>query len=269
MSIRGEGKLRWEMNKLVELEWRQNKRSFWIAFLLVGILQAIPAVVAKSYLESQHMINKPQKEEQGTYVDTLSTFEGWISGQPFTFFLLILGSFAINWGIGTIVKERDRQTTEFLFAMPRSRTSIYFAKWFANVIQVLIIAAASAGIVLLIGKGTNVMNDPWVVADVITSGLLITLGFMGIGFALTSWLNSERGALSLGIGIVFVMFLLSMLSELNENMNWLANLSLFNLFDVHTISQGNGIPVANIFGAIAIFTVGSLAGWIKLINRDL
>ncbi len=131
------------MNKLVELEWRQNKRSFWIAFLLVGLLQAIPAFAAKSYLENETMVSKTVGKP---HQETLTTFEGWISGQPCTFFLLILGSFAINWSIGTIVKDRDRQTTEFLYTMPCSRTSIYWAKWLTSVFQVLIIVVISTGI---------------------------------------------------------------------------------------------------------------------------
>lgn len=261
------------MNKLVELEWRQNKRSFWIAFLVVGLLQAIPAGAAKSYLESQSMANMTVGESHGgghdSYQETLSTFEGWISGQPFTFFMLILGSFAINWAMGSIVKERDRQMMEFLFTMPQSRTSIYWAKWLANVVQVLTIAVLSTGIVLLIGKGTNVLNDPWTVSSVMLVGLLTTLAFMGIGFALTPWLNSERGALSMGIGVVFLMFLLKMLSGLNNNLNWLENISLFNLFDVYLISQGGGLPIGAIIGALVLFTTGSVAGWIKLIRRDL
>ncbi|KOP65557.1 hypothetical protein AMS62_10080 [Bacillus sp. FJAT-18019] len=254
------------MNKLIELEWRQNKRSFWIAFFLVGILQAIPAIAAKPYLESESLINKSVTQP---HQETHLTFEGWVSGQPFTFFLLILGFFAISWSICSIVKDQDRQTTEFLYTMPHSRTSIYFSKWLANIVQVLIIAVISAGIVLLIGKSTTMMNDPWTVCSIMIAGLLITLGFMGIGFALTSWLHSERGALSMGIAVVFIMFLLNMLSDLNDSVKWLENVSLFNLFDVNAISQGAGLPVGNVVVALTLFVLGSIAGWMKLTRKDL
>jgi ABC-type transport system involved in multi-copper enzyme maturation permease subunit len=240
------------MSKLMGFEWRQNKRSFWVALAVVGLLQAIPALAAKSYIN-----------------EGLSTFEEWVSGQPYMFFLLLLGFFSISWAFGSIVKERDRQTAEFMFTLPRSRTSIYLSKWLAQVLQVVVIAVLSTGIVLLIGKTSNMLNDPWAVSAIMLAGFLTSLAFMGIGFALTPWLNSERGALSIGIGIVSLMFLFNILSSLNENMNWLASLSLFNLFDAISISQGKGLPILSSIGALVLFIAGSFAGWVAVIRRDL
>lgn len=175
----------------------------------------------------------------------------------------------MSWAINSIVKEKDRKTMEFLFAMPHSRTSIYLAKWITTVIQVLVISVLFSGIVLWIGKGMNIMNDPWAVSGVMLAGLLTTLSFMGIGIGLTPWLKTERGALSTGIGIVFAMFLFSMLSGLHERMNWLSGVSLFNMFDAYSISQGNGLSLNAVIVAIAVFLVGSAAGWFKLIRQDL
>jgi len=251
------------MNKLFELEWRQNKRSFWIALCVIAVLQAIPAAASKAYLDSQ--INSGTDHIGSS---ALSTFEGWMAGQPFMFFVLLLGCFAINWSIGSIVKERDRQTAEFLFATPHSRTNIYLAKCAAHVVKVVMIASISTGIVLLIGKGLGVMNDVAAVSGVMAAGLMIILGFMGIGYALTSWLNSERGALMLGIGIVFLMFLLYMLSDLTS-LEWLGAVSLFNLFDVNAISRGSGLSWSSVIGALAVFLIGGCVGWMKLVHRDL
>ncbi|MFF2910664.1 ABC transporter permease subunit [Paenibacillus sp. NPDC057934] len=248
---------------MFELEWQQNKRSFWIALCVIAALQAIPAAASKAYLDSQIYSGTDRVGSA-----TLSTFEGWMAGQPFMFFVLLLGCFAINWSIGSIVKERDRQTAEFLFSTPRSRTDVYLAKCAAHVVKVVIIAGVSTVIVLLIGKSLGVMNDVVAVSSVMVAGLLIILGFMGIGYALTSWLSSERGALSLGIGIVFLMFLLYMLSDLTA-LKWMGGLSLFKLFDVYAISQGDGIAWGSVIGALAVFLIGGCVGWGRLVQRDL
>ncbi|OPA74192.1 hypothetical protein BVG16_23955 [Paenibacillus selenitireducens] len=55
-------------------------------------------------------------------------------------------------------------------------------------------------------KSLYMMNNVVAVSSVMAAGLLIILGFMGIGYALTSWLTSERGAISQGIGILFLIF---------------------------------------------------------------
>ncbi|MDQ0089641.1 hypothetical protein J2T12_003054 [Paenibacillus anaericanus] len=38
---------------------------------------------------------------------------------------------------------------------------------------------------------------------------------------------------------------------------------------MYAISQGGGLPICSVMGALALFAVGSVAGWIKLIHRDL
>lgn len=255
------------MNKMMRYELNQNKRSFWIALLVVGLLQAIPAAASKSYLESVN--KKVQEERLEGYAESLSTFEGWVSGQPFTFFLLLLGFFSMSWAIGSIVKERDRHTAEFLFTLPYSRTSIYWAKWLSHVYQVIVIAVVSTGIVLMIGKFIGMLNAPWTVTNIMLAGLLTSLAFMGIGFALSPWLNSERAALSIGIGIVSIMFLLNIISGLNDSLMWIAKANLFNLFNAAAISGGEGLSIASVFGALGLLAVGSGIGWAGTVQRDM
>ncbi|GAA0392307.1 ABC transporter permease subunit [Paenibacillus motobuensis] len=255
------------MNKMIRYELNQNRRSFWIALFVVGLLQAIPAAASKSYLDSVNQ--KMQAERLENYAEHLSTFEGWVSGQPFTFFLLLVGFFSMSWAIGSIVKERDRYTVEFLFTLPYSRTSIYWAKWLAQLSQVIFIAAVSTGIVLLIGKSIGMLNSPWAVTSVMLAGLLTSLAFMGIGFAISPWLDSERGALSMGIGIVVIMFLFNILSGMNDSFIWMGKVNLFQLFDAAALSKGEGLPVLSVIGALGLFAAGSCAGWAGTIRRDL
>lgn len=251
------------MGSLFKLEWRQNKKSFWIALCTTAVLQTIPAIVSKTYLQQQ-----VSNESDSIQAAIPSNFEEWMAGQPFMFFMILLGCFAMIWSVGSIAKERDRQTAEYLFATPRSRTAIFFEKCGAHLVQVLCIIVLSTGIVLLIGKNLNVMNDASAIAGMMTAGLLIMLCFMGIGYALTSWLATERGAMSIGIGFVFLMFLFFLLSELTA-LNWLGTLSLFNLFDIYKISQGDNIAWGQAITAVSIFVIGSSMGWLKLVRRDL
>jgi len=249
------------MSKLFELEWRQNKRSFWIALCIIAAIQGIPAAVSKAYLDSQ-------ASNETSEASVPSTFEGWMAGQPFMFFVLLLGCIAITWSIGSIVKERDRQTAEFLFAIPRSRTEIYFAKCLAHLVKVMLIGSVSTSVVLLIGKSLGVMNNVAAISGIMAAGLLIILGMMGIGYALTPFLTTERMGVSLAIGIVFLMFLLYMLTDLT-GLEWLGVLSLFSLFDVDAISQGAPMTWGSVAVALAVCGSGIGVGWTGLVHRDL
>lgn len=263
------------MNRLLRFEWRQNRRGFWIGFAVTVLLLALFAGTTESYIGNPDLAEMLKSMPQGMlegfgiHPESLSTFEGWISGEPYTFFVLLLGFFAMNWAIGSIVKERDRQTAEFLFALPLSRSKIFWSKWGAHLLQVLIIGLVSAGVVLLLGAATDTLRYADRVVEVMASGLLTTLAFMGIGYALTPWLNSERGTMSIGIGLVLLMFLFNMLSSFSNNLNWLASLSLFHLFDPFAVSQGEGLATGGVAVSLLMYALGSLAGWVALVRRDL
>lgn len=263
------------MKHLLKFEWRQNGRGFWIGLAVVALLQALMAGPADSYIGNPDMEellkSMPQGllEAFGIRPESMATFEGWMSGQPYTYFALLLSFFAMNWAVGSIVKERDRQTAEFLFTLPRSRTVIYFSKWLSHLLQVAVVAILSISLVIALGSASGLLNDAGNIARMMASGWLVALGFMGIGYALTPWLSSERGALSIGIGIVLLFFIFNMLSGFAESLRWLQEISLFHLFDPFPIGQGEGMPVAGMAISLVLYAAGSLAGWAALVRRDL
>ncbi|RKP46725.1 hypothetical protein D7Z26_24265 [Cohnella endophytica] len=256
-------------------ESRQNRRSFWIGAAAVVFLQALFAGIGHLYLNNPDMEKMMKQMPQGMlegfgiHPESFSTFEGWISSEPYTFYVLLLGFFAMNWSIGGIVKERDRQTAEFLFTLPRSRTAIYWAKWGSHVAQVIAISIAAYAATIIAGKVTDSLTDVGAVTSVAAAGLFIALAFMGIGYALTPWLSSERSGLSLGIGIVLLMFLFNLMAGFGDRLDWMAKISLFHLFDAFSLSQGGGMNAGAIVTAAALFALGSAAGWVALLKRDL
>lgn len=263
------------MLQMLRFEWRQNRRGFMIGAAVVLLLQAMFAGVAKIYLGNpditalMEMMPKGMMEAFGMHPESLSSFEGWMSSEPYTFFVLLLGFFAMNWAIGSIVKERDRQTAEFLFTLPRGRSHIYWAKWGSHLLQVVIIVFLAVGVTLLFGTVTGSLESAGAIVNIVLAAFFVTLGFMGIGYAITPWLESERGALSLGVGIVLLMFLFNMLSGFDEKLNWMAEVSLFHLFDTFAISAGDGIGIRGILTSMILFAAGSAAGWVALLKRDL
>ncbi|MFC5407049.1 ABC transporter permease subunit [Cohnella soli] len=263
------------MLQFAKFESRQNRRGFWIGAVVVLALQALFAGMAKTYINNPDMEKLLKQMPQGMlegfgiHPESFSTFEGWVASEPYTFYALLLGFFAMNWSIGSIVKERDRQTAEFLFTLPGSRTSIYWAKWCSHVLQVIAIAVAVIAITLSLGQATDTMKDAGAVTGLIVASTLIAFAFMGIGYAITPWLSSERTGLSLGIGVVLLMFLFNMLSGFGDNLGWLADISLFHLFDTFAISRGGSLSVGGVASAVGIFAAGSIAGWLALLKRDL
>jgi ABC-2 type transport system permease protein len=263
------------MLKFFQFEWRQTRRGFLIGSLVIILLQAMFAGMGHLYIGNpdiaELMKSMPQglMEGFGIHLESLSTFEGWMASEPYTFYSLLLGFFAMNWAAGSVAKERDRKTAEFLFSLPRSRTHVFWSKWAANVSQIVLIGALAIAVVLALGSVTGAMVQAGAVADVLIAGLFVTLGLMGIGYAVSPWLESERVSLSIGLGIVLLMFLFNLLSSFDERLNWLAKLSLFHLFDAFAVSQGGGLAAGGISISLLLLVIGSAAGWLALLKRDL
>ncbi len=211
------------MNRnIIRHELLLARRGWLIASGVTLLFMAIFASVADIYMKNNQIIELMKQfpaglmEGFGVHIHMLTSFEGWMSGEPYTFFVMLLGAFGLVWSSSSISKERDRQTSELLFSLPYSRASIYFSKVAANFAMVASIYICSVLAVLLFGELFSTVQNGKLLLVVYTGGYLIALAFTGIGFALTSFLQSERSALTAGVGIVIVSFLLNMLAGMND-----------------------------------------------------
>lgn len=205
----------------------------------------------------------------GMYMELMNSYEGWMAGQPHVFFILLLGSFAAIWAGGSITKERDRQTGEFLFTLPYSRGSIFASKAAAHWIQITVIFIMNLVIVYGCGFIFSTINNGMHLFLLAISSYLVILAFAGIGYIVTVFLTSERASLSVGIGIVLLSFLLNMLSGLSESMNGLSKVSLFSIFNTKDILTETSLPWQAALITLLIYLGGFAIGSGVLKRQDI
>ncbi|WP_274364444.1 ABC transporter permease subunit [Paenibacillus thermotolerans] len=260
---------------LIKHEMLQNRRGWFIgALVIVGFL-ALLSSFADLYIDNEEMTKViesfPPALLEGFGIDpsAFGSFEGFLSGQPYTFFVLLLGVFGAIWASTAIAKERDRETDEFLFSLPYSRASIYLSKAFAHWLQVTAIYIVSAAVVVAIGFTATEMSDPAAVLLILTGGYLISLAFSGIGFAVTVLLRTERDAMTAGIGLVIVSFLLNMLAGMDESIRWLSGLSLFQAYDSGAVISDGALTWGGTATTVMIYIIGLIIGLILLKRQDI
>ncbi|HZG77078.1 MAG TPA: ABC transporter permease subunit [Paenibacillus sp.] len=257
------------------LEWKLARRGWIVAAVVVLAFLSMFAGVADIYIGNSELSELIESyppallSAVGIEPDALTTFEGWMSTQPYTFYTMLLGVFAAIWAAGSIAKERDRQTAEWLFTLPYSRAILYFSKALTHWLQVTALYAAGVAATLAIGYGVSEVSEPGVVLLLLTAGYCIALAFAGIGYAMTALFRSERAAVSAAAGVVVVSFLLNMLNGLDDSVSWLANASLFQAFDASAIRKEGVLTPWGAATTVGIYLAGLAAGWALLRKQDI
>jgi ABC-type transport system involved in multi-copper enzyme maturation permease subunit len=253
---------------LVRHEFRLTARSWLIGGIVILFFMAIFVSYTDIIIGNTDLIRVMESMPEallksfGFEFEMLNTFEGWMASEPFTFFSLLLSVFSAVWASVTLSKEQDQLTGEFLFSLPYSRVSIFLSKVVTHWLQVTSIYILSFAVVMQLGYLMSEINHLDQLFLLFTGGYFVSLAYAGIGFVLTVLISSERAAMSLGIGIALVSFLLKMLSTLSEEINWLANFSLYQLFDNKEILESTTLSISGICISLGIYVLGILLGLI-------
>lgn len=258
---------------LISLELRQNRRSFYICLSITLVFIVLLLGKAEAYVNNPEMVRLIQGMPEGLLkafniqVDSFQTFEGYLATQVFPYFMVILSSFAAAWAAGSIAKEQDRGTYEYLFALPYSRSTIFWSKAAAHWLHMTIVYVLSTFLLLLLAESSGQLEHLGYLLRLLLVGYLLVLSLMGIGYGLTSWVSSA--AVSVGAGIAVLAFLLNLLSGSSEMMEKLSVISPYRLFDAFDIVKGGELPAAGWIVTLGLYAAGTVAGLLILKRRDL
>jgi ABC-type transport system involved in multi-copper enzyme maturation permease subunit len=267
--------MRGTIGNLIRNEWWVNRRNFLIALVVIPGFQILFSGVANIFLQNTDMVKMVEMipsammEAFGFYPELMTTFEGWMSSEPLTFYLMLFGGFAAVWGSLTVARERSSKTQDFLFSLPYTRLQIFMSRVLAQLVQMLVVFLVTLGSVYLFGSLFSSIAKPEVILIMMLSGLLIAMAFAGIGYIFTVLVRTERGAMSVSIGIVMISFLLKMLSGLDSSISWLSKLSIFNIFDSLRMATESYLSWTGIAICLLVYFLGIALGAIMLRQQDI
>ncbi|WP_318505646.1 ABC transporter permease subunit [Bacillus sp. T3] len=200
----------------------------------------------------------------------LSTLAGYYS-ILFLYILLMATIHAAMLGATIIAKEERDKTSEFLFVKPISRTKAITAKLsvaFTNVVVLNLVTLTS--LILILGlfnkNGEDVNGD--IVLTMLGMFLLQVL-FMTIGAALASIKKKPKTAASVATGILLLTYLLSIIIDLNEDLDPLKYFTPFKYFEAANVMFGNGIETIYVGISIGLSAVLAFFTYIFFKKRDL
>lgn len=258
------------MKTIIIKELRERKFSL-IAYCLASLgflwlyISLFPSMHAQSETLNKLYDSLPKGFSDAFGFDSnfLATIHGFLAGEFYslTWQLLVI-IFMVSRAGSSFAGEIERGTIGTLLAQPISRTKLFFAKYSASVIALLVFIVVSVLLAIPISMLYNI--DVW-------SRNFLALSFVSFLFAMAvysftlflSAISSERSKVYgvLG-GLLFIMYVLNIVSGMRVSFKNLQYASIFHYFKpseilvynrLNWIDIGVFASITLIFSALALF----------------
>ena len=175
--------------------------------------------------------------------------------------------FAAILGASAISREEKDKTAEFLLTHPISRERILGEKLIAVFSQVtilnVVVIVISAIAILLVG-----VEAEWgVLMLIFLAYFLLQLEIAAITFGVSAFM--KRGALGVGLGLVFGMYFINILANLTDELKPLKYITPFGYADgAHIIPEGS-IEIKYLAVGVLLAILGIVAAFVKYRKKDI
>jgi ABC-2 type transport system permease protein len=221
---------------------------------MLAILDDLPPVVLNAF------------NMQAFNLTTLSGFFGVM----FTYFALLLGIAAAMWGSDIISKEERDKTVEFSLTLPITRGRMVTAKSLAALVNCTGLLLITWGASLVSARQYQPDGDFYRYLSLSMLALFILqLVFLAVGIFLGCAMKRYRRASSLAVSLLLGTYFLSILSGLNENLEFLKYFSPFRYFDPGVLLHESRIEMNFVFLSAAIVAASIFGAYLTYSRRDL
>ncbi len=199
----------------------------------------------------------------------LTTVSGFF-GLMFTYYALLLSIAAAMWGSDIIAKEERDKTVEFSLTLPVARSRLVTAKTLAalvNCIGLLLITWCAS----LVSAARYQPDSRFYsfLALCMLALFIMQLIFLAIGIFLGCAMKRYKRASSAAVSLLLGTYFLSVVSALNENLDFLKYFSPFKYFDAAALLHESKIDIAFVGLSLAIILVSMVGAYLTYARRDL
>jgi len=171
----------------------------------------------------------------------------------FMYILFMAAIHAAMLGAGIISKEERDKTAEFLLVKPVSRRQIMTAKLLTalTLLAVFFLAtyASAYGILSYYSKGAAFASD---LMKLMASFAAIQLLFLSVGAFFAGIFKNPKRSVAAATSVMMVMYLLAVIADIVEKLDFLKYLSFFKYYDAKDILKRGYSPVYPVISVIVI-----------------
>lgn len=197
----------------------------------------------------------------------MTTPEGWLSIEFFSYMPIILGIYAVQAGTGLVAKDEEEGTLDLIIAHPVGRAGLFVGRTLAFLSAIAaVLLIAWLGIFLPMSWSSMSLTAVEVARPFLSLYVEMVL-FGSLGLLLSMVLPSRRWASMVSGLLLVASFFITGLSQLNDDLESVAWLSPLKYYQTQTAFSGLNLEwVLGLAAAGAVFFL--LAGW-RFLGRDL
>lgn len=201
-------------------------------------------------------------------ISSINTAYGWLKTEGFMFVLLIVGFYSSFLGSNILLKEENDKTIEYLESLPIKRNQILTNKiivGFIYIISLVLIIGLFNYIALLI---TGDFNQKQYLLLSITP-LFIALPLFSINLFISTFLHKMKKTVGISLGLVFIFYLLNVLSDISKNVEFLKYFSIYSLADIRKVILDISINPVNIIISVVITILFISGSYFRYNKKEL
>jgi len=199
----------------------------------------------------------------------LTTITGFL-GVMFTYFALIVSIAGAMWGSDIISKEERDKTVEFALTLPVTRSKLITGKTLAAVVNCILLLVVTWVSMILSAQQYQPDSEFYTfLAWLMVALLVMELTFLSIGIFLGSAMKRYRQAGSVAVSLLLATYILSIISQLNKNLEFLKYFSPFTYFNPAAILRDSTIDFKYVLLSAGIVLVCLVGAYIAYSKRDL
>lgn len=199
----------------------------------------------------------------------LTTITGFM-GVMFTYFALMLSIASVMWGSDIISKEERDKTVEFALTLPVTREKLVTAKALAMVINCIALLLITWGIILVMAPQYKPDQQFYSFLSLCVLALFIVqMIFLAVGVFLGCAMKQFKRAGSVAISILLVTYILSIITGLNKDLDFLKYFTPFLYFNPATLLSESRIELPYVWLSLGIIAIALVGAYLLYSKRDL
>lgn len=262
---------------MIKREFKVNLKSFiiWLSVLLIMFLVVFliyPYIITEDTMNQMDELLKVFPEEIlkafNMDMSSIETAYGWLKSEGFVFVLLIIGIYSSTLGLNVLLKEESDKTIEYLGTLPITRREIVTNKIIVSIVYII-------GMTIILGLFNYiclVLSGSFDHKEFILLSLtpiLIGIPLFAINLFISTYLHKTKKVLGIGLGMVFIFYILNVLSELSEKVSFLKYFSIYTLADIRGVINNNSISLWCIVISILITGIFIIGTYIRYNKKEL
>ncbi len=228
---------------MIKREFKVNFKNFliWISILIIIFLVVYliyPYIITDDTMKSMDELMKvfPEEVLKAFNMDmtSIETAYGWVKSEGFMFILLIVGFYSSMLGGNMVLKEESEKTIEYLATLPIKRTKIMTNKIIVSITYIILMVLI-LGIFNYISLSISGTFDHKQFILLSLTPIFIGLPLFAINLFISTFLHKNKKTIGISLGIVFISYILNLLSELSSNVEFLKYFSIYTLADTRNV----------------------------------